>query len=602
MKLSLGHVEQFSQLSLTHVSLDGDAYWVVAHAGAIASVLRDKCAHMGSPLRKTVTGLVCPLHGWSYGPDGRNATPGNGDLDPLPFSIDAGELFVDVPDRRELLPASGKSLTGSERLDLLAHATFLLKAGDVRLLFDPWLVGDAYWGSWRHYPRAAFDDAEIGRVNHVIVSHPHPDHFDLATMELLPRDTAVYFPPFVSRIIPRELHRLGFTRLQEVGWERPLSLSDGVSFAFMRPTSLWEDSAVLVRVHDWVWLNQNDAGAPLRDDLLPQSIDLLSSAFDVGASGYPQMWGLEKGREERILRAARTQILRSIAQRAERTNARFFAPFASWWRHARPEHTELAAEMRHNTFSDLELALAGSTTGLLRTEPGTSLNLKSMGVEHAAPVARRGGAVLPSGADRPAAQNDHVPTDLSDARLAVELQRKLSDLAASPFASGVERVVFTVEVEDSAVTAEAAFGSDALEEPIRLRATISRSIAALYAFGDSTVTWNHLDIGWWVRWRREPDVYPARFMRLLQIGNLTREAEPHDRGEAGAMDLMTRSVADLVEFDPEMVSRILDRAGLPCVGCSALPSETLGEALALHGVGRQQTERLIEDLGAVLSD
>jgi hypothetical protein len=134
---------------------------------------------------------------------------------------------------------------------------------------------------------------------------------------------------------------------------------------------------------------------------------------------------------------------------------------------------------------------------------------------------------------------------------------------------------------------------------IQISARIARNTAVLYAYGDSTVTWDHLDIGWWVRWTRSPDVYPARFMRLLQLGNLTADVGPLGSSDAMARGFMSTPVATLVESNPETVARILDRAGLPCVGCSAMPSETLAEALVLHGVGQQEKERLLHDLGAL---
>ena len=600
MKIFLSNIQQISGSSFSHVSVEDDGYWILTREGNVVSVVRDRCAHMGSPLRGTRDGLVCPTHGWAYGLDGKNRRSGNGDLESLPFSVEGGALFVEVPDRRELLPPSGTKLAGTERLELLAHASFLLSAGDVRLLFDPWLVGDAYWGSWRHYPRVVVDHSHIQETNHIIISHPHPDHFDLPTMELLPRRATVYFPPFVSRIIPRELERRGFFRLVELGWEQPLSLGSGVSFAFMRPASLWEDSAVLVRVHDWIWLNQNDAGAPLRDEILPRSVDLLSSSFDIGASGYPQMWGVASKDQARILRASKVQILKSIAQRCERTQAKFFAPFASWWRHGRPEHADLASAMRHNTLSDVGRELSSVSTRLVRTEPGTSLNLKTMelrNMEQAASSESLEAVVKELG--RPTHEASTV-MDPGDDELSSALQKKLAELAQSPFASGVERVLFSVEVDGGKVRAEAEFGQSVDEETMRVSARISRETALHYAFGDLTVTWNHLDIGWWVRWEREPDVYPARFMRLLQLGNLENDLEVGDLIRPDGGTFLGVPVATLVEKSPEIIARILDRAGLPCVGCSVMPSETLGEALALHDVGRQQRERLLQDLDAIL--
>ena len=599
MKKFLRDIDHIPGEALTHVMVGDDGYWVLTRTGSAVSVVRDRCAHMGAPLRGTRDGLVCPTHGWAYGFDGKNRRPGNGDLESLPFSVEGGALFVEVPDHNELLPPSGTKLAGTERLELLAHASFFLSTDDVRLLFDPWLVGDAYWGSWRHYPRVVVDHSRIQETSHIVISHPHPDHFDLPTMKLLPRRATVYFPPFVSQIIPRELERLGFSRLVELGWEQPLSIGSGVSFAFLRPTSLWEDSSVLVRVHDWIWLNQNDAGAPLRDEILPSSVDLLSSSFDIGASGYPQMWGVTSKDQARILRSARVQILKSIAQRCERTQAKFFAPFASWWRHGRPEHVDLASAMRHNTLSDVERELSSGSTRLLRTEPGTSLNLKTMELRNIEQSASGESLEALTELGRPGRE---VPTamDPGDEELSFGLQQKLIELAQSPFASGVEHVLFSVYVDGGNVRAEAEFGQSVDDETIRISARISRQTALRYAFGDLTVTWNHLDIGWWVRWEREPDVYPARFMRLLQLGSLENDLEVGDliRPEGGTF--LEVPVATLVETSPEIVARILDRAGLPCVGCSVMPSETLGEALALHDVGLQQRERLLQDLDTIL--
>lgn len=255
--------------------------------------------------------------------------------------------------------------------------------------------------------------------------------------------------------------------------------------------------------------------------------------------------------------------------------------------------------MRHNTLSDVERELSSVSTRLVRTEPGTSLNLKTMelrNIEQSASGESLDVLVKELG------RSDHevsTAMETGDEELSFGLQKKLAELAQSPFASGVEHVLFSVEVDGGKLRAKAEFGQSVNEETIQISARISRQTALLYAFGDLTVTWNHLDIGWWVRWEREPDVYPARFMRLLQLGSLENDFEAGAliRPEGG--NFLEAPVATLVEKSPEIVARILDRAGLPCVGCSVMPSETLGEALVLHGVAPQQRERLLQDLDTI---
>ena len=262
---------------------EGD-FWVVRGLdNGIQQVFRDNCAHMGGRLRATRQGLMCDSHGWSYGFTGLNDVPTNPGLESVPFDIRNGVVSLGLPARNELFPRTGQELDGTESLQLLAHASYLLSAGKVNALFDPWLFGTAYWGSWGHFPEFWLQEETLATVTHIIITHPHPDHFHPETLDKFPRETPVFFPNFPSQIIPKVLKRMGFSELFALEWESSIALSDDVSIAMLRPQSIWEDSAVLVRVKDWIWLNQNDAGAPLDDRLLPESVDLLSSAFDVGA-------------------------------------------------------------------------------------------------------------------------------------------------------------------------------------------------------------------------------------------------------------------------------------------------------------------------------
>lgn len=596
MEADFGPVAEFLSDRPVRFEHQGIGFWIVSSGGQIVAVLRDKCAHMGSRLQLTGQGFVCPTHRWKFNLDGTNIVSTNGDVAALAYQVADDRLIVTLPSLVNILADDGSVLNGDERLDLLAHASFLLHSGDTRLLFDPWLIGDTYWGSWRHWPRSVATQEVMSTVSHIVVSHPHPDHFHLPTFERLPRDAHVFFPPFLSQIIPRELEKLGFRELHEIGWEQSVTVDDGIAFAFLRPTSLWEDSAVLVRVRDWLWLNQNDAGAPFRDDLVPRTVDLLSSAFDVGATDYPQMWGVEEAKQASLLRASSQQILRTLDERCRTTGAGFFAPFASWWRHALPEHQEMAADLPHNSLDDVESAIRDSGTKLLRTEPGTSIHLKSMtltsGEESRLDTARE-------------FREDTVKRcgSREDAVLSAKLRDRLLSLANSPLASTVERVDFRVRVDGLESEAFAKFGGASDDECIQLTAQISRETAERLLSDDLTVTWDHLSVGWWVRWSRSPDVYPARFMRLLQLGVVENPAASMSGlGETRRSVVLDTSLAELIEAGPAVVPRILERAGLPCVSCAAVPRETLRDALSLHGVGERERDSLLLDLEALISD
>ncbi len=571
----------------------GNFCYVVADAGKVNAVFKDKCSHMGGVLSPSSAGFACRTHGWLYDSRGKNLNPTNAGLTPLDFEVVGSKIKIFQKTQVELLPFMGGQLDGTESLELLAHASFVLKAKGIEVLFDPWFTGDAYWGSWRLWPENPIDIAKLSSITHVVVTHPHPDHFNLDSLKFLDPSVHFLFPDFISQIIPDTLAKLGFSNLSPIAWETRFEILPDVHLAFLRPNTMWEDSAVLIRVNDWIWLNQVDAGAPLEDALVPHGVDLLSSSFDTGASGYPLTYDLTPEKTRSILKNSKLQVLGSIAQRCDAIGAKHFAPFAGWWRHGLEEHQEFAKQLEHTTLQDLDELFQGKETSLLYTIPSSNLNIKSMSLEVNPEVQKlmsSGVRVSPSG------PYTSVYTDES---LLSMVRNNLEQLASNSSATRCEPVVFKVEIEGVVGTLETRFG-EAESDPVRLSVKIPKRIAELLVSEDKTVTWNHIDIGYWGRWSRDSDRYPSNFMRLLQLGYVP-ELVTKDF-ETTVVDLKNINIADALEFSPDMVSRVLGRAGLPCVTCQHSLSETLETALDIHKVGQVQRDVAIAELTAILSN
>jgi nitrite reductase/ring-hydroxylating ferredoxin subunit len=570
----------------------GQFCFVVSKNQKVLSVFKDKCSHMGSVLSSSAKGFSCRTHGWMFDIEGQNLTKSNPGLTELSFEVLEDQLLIFTEEPIDLLPSSGASLDGTESLELLAHASFLLRSGEVSLLFDPWFLGDAYWGSWTLWPKNEVSADKLASVTHVVVTHPHPDHFNLESVDKLDRSVSFIFPDFLSGIIPNTLRSMGFENISAAPWEQGMELGDDVSLAFLRPNTVWEDSSVLVRVKDWVWLNQNDAGAPLADHLVPSNIDLLSSSFDTGASGYPLTYEMPFEKKVSIVRNSKQQILASIRQRCEQVRAKNFAPFAGWWRHGLEEHQELAAVLDHTTLQDLEVALNPTATRLLETIPSARLHLKSMSLEYDASVREQmKGHLEPSASEVSASK-------FSDEEIIEGLTVFQQKLAAMSAAARSEHVVFSVSIEGLDTTVDTIFGSST-DVPISLSVTIPRRIAELFVRPLPNLTWNHLDIGWWGSWVRNTERFPSNFMRLLQLGHVppleSVEELPKNK-------VLGRSVADIISADPEYAGKILARAGLPCITCQHQVSETLDHAFKIHSVAATQRSVAIAELAALLSD
>lgn len=594
----LGLEVPLQRLELPHsqtvrVLIEGQSFWVTTDSkGAPFHILKDRCAHMGTAVEKTRNGFVCRTHGWIYQADGKNAVPSNPGLEEVSFVVLDGRLLLDLPQTPKLGSGVGQ-LQGDETLELLSHASFLLSANKRSVLFDPWLCGPSYWGSWHLWPKNEIS-VESLHLTDVVITHPHPDHFHLPTLGRLSREISVHIPNFESGILQRELRKMGFEHIKLVPWEERHELAKGIELSFLRPTSQWEDSSCLVSVNGWVWLNQNDSGAALRDDLLPDSVDLLTSSFDVGASGYPLTWDISQGRSAAILRNAKTQILQSILARSKSTKSRYYAPFAGWWRHGLKEHEDFAGALPHTSFGDLREIFRGHETELIETIPSSKLILKTMTHTFDENV-RASMTEVPN----LVAWNPPAPT-MGTGVLKEKLAAYMSDLQKLSAAAQCEPVLFTLRIKELSFEVSFKFGDPEDNVLVHIDAEIPEWVGELLVSEDSTATWNHFDIGYWVRWTRSPDIYPSNFMRLLQLGRPSGLIAKKPAISLG--DVRSKSISDFLEKDPELARAILSRSGLPCAGCGKSNSDNLESAFEIHSVPRALRERAVNQLSALLAN
>jgi hypothetical protein len=248
--------------------------------------------------------------------------------------------------------------------------------------------------------------------------------------------------------------------------------------------------------------------------------------------------------------------------------------------------------LEHVTLGDLELLFSNSGTQLLPTIPSSRINLKSMDIVFDSEVAKS--MSLPV---KVSSLPEYTPK-LSDEQLLVSLKEGLGNLASNSRATRSEDVIFSVTIEGLQQTVETRFGH-ATTDPVRINVSIPRRIAELVVRGDRTVTWNHIDIGYWGRWSRDSDRYPSNFMRLLQLGYV-----PEFMAKGGALGVdavLAVNVAQALETAPDVVSKILARAGLPCVSCQHSLSETLESAMDIHRVGSVQREVALAELSVALA-
>jgi CMP-N-acetylneuraminate monooxygenase len=311
---------------------------------------------MSGALKATSSNLVCTVHGWTYNFDGSNQNKTGPSLQRLRILKESQNNFEVLLPIKELQKPK-VPLTHPLQIQVHSHATLEFSYRENSVLFDPWLNGPAYYGAWRLHPEPNVLTENL-QVSAIVITHPHPDHFHPPTLKKIDRETPIYFPKFPSGIIERGLDQLGFKNQNAILWNENFSVGNYIKMKFLRPRSLWEDAGVLTLIDDegvrFSWLNLVDAGSVIDQNLLG-NLDLLTSAFDQGASGYPLTWShLSEQRKLKLLEAQKQNTLELLVRRSNQLKARYFMPFAGHWRLALPEHQKYAEMIPHTTFQELK--------------------------------------------------------------------------------------------------------------------------------------------------------------------------------------------------------------------------------------------------------
>ena len=94
--------------------------------------------------------------------------------------------------------------------ETIGNATLICHDRAPVLATDPWLTGSAYFGSWKLSHEIPDHQREsIGRCPYLWISHGHPDHLSLDSLETL-RDKEILLPDHYGGRISGDLIRMGY--------------------------------------------------------------------------------------------------------------------------------------------------------------------------------------------------------------------------------------------------------------------------------------------------------------------------------------------------------------------------------------------------------
>jgi UDP-MurNAc hydroxylase len=153
---------------------------------------------------------------------------------------------------------SSASRGTSVKITFVNHASFLLETKAASIWCDPWTMGKVVNNCCALYSPSA--QVPIERVDHIWISHEHPDHFNFPTLKTIPeadrkRITILYQRHSSPRVVDA-LKKMGFTKIKELPLYRWVTLKPGVEILCGSIGTM--DSFIAVKAEGECILNLND--------------------------------------------------------------------------------------------------------------------------------------------------------------------------------------------------------------------------------------------------------------------------------------------------------------------------------------------------------
>ena len=109
---------------------------------------------------------------------------------------------------------------------ILSHACMVVKTKEGSVIIDPWLLGSCYWRSWWNFPEPQFDRDTIEKVDAVIISHSHWDHWHGPTLKKYFREKPIYISDEFNARSKIDLHSIGFKNVKTIPHGRNVKIAN----------------------------------------------------------------------------------------------------------------------------------------------------------------------------------------------------------------------------------------------------------------------------------------------------------------------------------------------------------------------------------------
>lgn len=550
--------------------------------------------------------LTCPTHNWSFNPtNGKCINAPQESLHSFSVIIEKNNLFAELPENKIIhsLPTVGKKIF--PKINLISNACLLIEWNGKNILTDPWIMGPALYGSWIPYPPTELKLNDLPKIDFIIISHEHSDHFNEKTLSLMNKDIPIYVPHFNNGRLAQRAKKLGFNNVFSINSDKIEDLNHDIKLIFFYSNNLWNDSIIYLQLGNFKILDVNDAGFNWNIPKLVGDIDLLCSAFTFGASSYPLNWThLDISSKVEIMKRKNLGMLKMLKQISELCNAKYLLPFANF-NELGPIKLRNAAKLQiRNTPRTISDFFKNNTLKILEMIPGESWDGQSGKI-----LERNDREIF---FDRKNTLNyldenfyhdtnkEFIPNNFTlthkdlknyfEKFSGSEISIQVGNYSVMLTAYDDERKLYgKISFLDGKVEYDSDPASDDADMNMICPGAIIQDIIK------KDLSWD--EVTYWSEYSRNDDEYNIGFWKIM---NAPWEARiTTSMVKTDFIDKNT-AIATLLEKGGKEVNAVFEQFGLYCASCDASVGENIEEGCKMHGLTKDSTQKLISKINEVL--
>ena len=212
------------------------------------------------------------------------------------------------------------------QINFINHSCFEVNDNKNSIVMDPWVNGSVFNNSWNLIASTKEKSIELlQKCNFIWFSHEHPDHFNPASLKILPKNKTFIFQKTKDKRVINFLKNLS-DNIIELNYNDEFNISDNFSIKVFPFQDI--DSYSLIKINNKTILNLNDCHIKKINELnhikkIAGSIDVLLAQFSyaIGNTNESETYARKKNADE---------ILINLTNMIKVLSPKYFVPFASF--------------------------------------------------------------------------------------------------------------------------------------------------------------------------------------------------------------------------------------------------------------------------------